>query len=213
MKINKSAVEAFPQFDLVVAQHADALRQWRDREQKVAEQKGKDVAPIDRFQSYDRPRAAPLVESAINEKFEVDYEVVDDSAALLPAKKAQLIARVQQLEGEAILAIVPAGKQRLMAMREGQIQEEDNDRGKLLMEQIDKPGLLKRMFGADGKIDLGAAIAEQRPAADTAFLEEVKEVRRRVYAINLIAAKAMHDIEDLTTDNIGQWKEPDFSGV
>lgn len=212
-KINKSAIDAIPQFDLIVAEHAEKLRHWRDHMAKVDEQKGNDRIPlIERYQPFDRPRASDLIESAINEKFDVDYESIDDSLAVLELKKRELIGRVQQLEAAAILAIVPAGKQRLMAMRESQVREDDNDRGKLLMEQAEKPGFLKRMFG-DGKIDLAAAIEEQRPPADTAFLAELKEVRRRIRDIGFIAAQAMHDIEDLTVDTVAQWKDPDFSGV
>lgn len=212
-KIYKSAIDAFANFDLEVAEHAARLRHWKEHMAIVESQKGKDIPPIERYQEFDRPRAHELLEAAIDENFNVAYEVVDDSAATLAAKKRQLIARVQEAEGAAIIAIVPAGKQRLLAMRESQIQEEDNERGKLLMEQIEKPGLLKRMLGADGKVDIAASIAEQRPAADTAFLAEMKEVRRRIREIGLIAAQAMHDIEDLTLDNIEQWKLPDFSGV
>lgn len=213
-KIDKSAINAFPtRFDLVVAEHAGMLRHWREHMAQVEAQKGKDVALIDRYQPFDRPRAPDLVESAINEKFEVDYEVVDDSVAVLELKKRELISRVQQLEGEAILAIVPAGKQRLMAMREEQIREADSALGAELLAGAKKPGLIKRLLGDTETVDISASIEEIRPAADTEFLAELKEVRRRVRAINFIAAQAMHDIEDLTVDTVGQWKEPDFSGV
>lgn len=212
-KIFKSAVDAFPKFDLVAAEHAGALRHWREHMKRVEEDKarGDAVAPIDRHLAYDRPRAADLVESAINEDFDVDYEVIDDSAAVLEAKKRVLIARVQQLEGEAILMIVPAGKQRLMVLREEQIRQADAALATELA-QNSKRGLLKRMVGG-GEVDIGDMVAEQRPAQDTAFLQQVQEVRRRIAAINLIAAQAMHDIEDLTVDSVGQWKNPDFSGV
>lgn len=213
-KINKSTIDAFPaQFDLVVAEHAGLLRHWREHMARVEAQKDKDVAPIDRFQPFERPRASDLVESAINEKFEADYEVIDDSATVIELKKRELIGRVQQLEGEAILAIVPAGKQRLMAMREEQIREADSALGAELLAGAKKPGLIKRLLGDTETVDISASIEEIRPAADTEFLAELKEVRRRVRAINFIAAQAMHDIEDLTVDTVGQWKEPDFSGV
>lgn len=216
-KISKTIVDNFPEFDRIVAEFAEQLRHWRDH-QAIADQQeaeiaaGKEIPPIERYTRFDRPRAAQVVESAINEKFEPDYEVVEDPAEL-PRKKSALIARVQELEGAAVLAIVPAGKQRLMAMREEQIKEADNALGAELVAGAKKPGLIKRLLGDTETVDIGASIEELRPVPDTEFLAELKEVRRRVRAISLIAAQAMHDIEDLTADTIGQWKEPDFSGV
>lgn len=212
-KIFKSAIDAFPNFDLSVAEHADKLRHWRAHMAKVEAEKGNDkIAPIDRHQPYERPRAHQLIEAAIDDKFNVAYEVVDDSAATLTAKKQMLIARVAQAEGEAMAAVLAPGKSRLYAMREARIQEEDAQRSALLVEQ-QKPGLIKRLTGGGSEFDIAAAVAEQRPSADTQFLQELQELRRRMKAIGLIAAQAMSDIEDLTLDTIEQWKMPDFSGV
>jgi len=212
-KIYKSAIDAFPNFDLAAAEHADKLRHWRAHMAKVEAEKGNDrIAPIDRHQPYERPRAHNLIEAAIDDKFNVAYEVIDDSSATLAAKKQQLIERVTGAEREAIAAVLPPGKSRLYMMREASIQEEDGARASLLAGQ-QKPGLIQRLTGGGGDFDLAAAVAEQRPAADTKFLQEMQELRRRVKAIDLIAAQAMHDVEDLTLDTIGQWKMPDFSGV
>jgi len=215
-KIKKSVLESNAAFDLLVAEHAGALRHWRDHHAALQKQQadiaaGKVIAPVDRFQPFNRPRASDQIEAAINENFEVDYEVIDDSADMLESRKRELIARILKLEGEALASIIPPGKQRFMILRETKIQESDAARGAALA-QGSKPGFFKRMFG-EGEVDIQTAIVESRPAEDAKFLGEMQEARRRAREIEFMAAEAMSDVEDLTTETIGQWKEPDFSGV
>lgn len=220
MKIAKSFLKANPQFDVAVAEHAERVRHWRAHMKRVEEDKAKGdkVAPIDRHQPYDRPRAPDLVDSCVDENGKVSYELEDDSAEMLRQQKNQMIARVAELEAAAISAIVPPGRLRLLNLREGEIAAADSERAKMLIEGRKKPGLLKKLAnsvagGDEEPFDLAAAIAEQRPEEDNLLLAEQAERRARVAAIEKIAAQAMHDIEDLTVDTVGQWKEPDFSGV
>lgn len=215
MKIPKSFLLANPQFDLQVAEHAEKLRQWREREAIVAAEKGNDrIPPIERHQPYDRPRAPDLIEAAIDENFQPSYEIEDDSEAALAQMKMQLLGRVAELERAAIAAIVPPGKVRLLHIREGKIAAEDAERVKLLMERRSKPGFLKKLIGGkEEEFDLKSAVEEHRPAADTKHLQEQRERRERIAAIQEVAAQAMHDIEDLTAETIGAWQDPDFSGV
>lgn len=216
-KIKQSTVDSFRNFDLLVAEHAGALRHWRSHHEALKKQEadiaaGKTVKAIDRFQPFDRPRAADQIEAAINDKFEVDYEVVDDSNETLPLRKQALISRVLKLEGDAIVAIVPPGKQRLLTLQEAAIREADDSRMSDLMKQSQNPGFLKRLFG-EGEIDFRAEVEKQRPAEDTAFLQNVQEIRRRLKQIEFMSAQAMAEIEDLTVDTIDGFQIPDFSGV
>jgi hypothetical protein len=57
---------------------------------------------------------------------------------------------------------------------------------------------------------IAARVESERPADDTTFLHAQKERIDRVAAIQLIAAQAHHDIEDLTAETIGSWKLPTF---
>lgn len=220
MKIRKSFLLANPRFDVEVAEYAERVRQWRAHMKRVEEDraKGDKVAPIDRHQPYDRPRAPDLVDSCVDENGNVSYELEDDSAEMLRQQKDRLIARVAELEAAAIGAIVPRGRRRLFSLREGEIAAADNERARLLVERRQKPGFLKRLAksvagGEEEQFDLAAAVAEQRPEEDSRHLAKQEERRARIAAIEKIAAQAMHDIEDLTAETIGSWKEPDFSGV
>lgn len=220
MKIAKSFLQANPQFDLAVAEHAERVRLWRAHMKRVEEDKAKGdkVAPIDRHQPYDRPRAPDMVDSCVDENGKVSYELEDDSAEMLRQQKNWLIARVAELEAAAIGAIVPLGRQRLLNLRETEIATADHERAKLLIERRQKPGFLKKLAksvagGEEETFDLAAAVAEQRSEEESRHLAEQAERRRRVAAIEKIAAQAMHDIEDLTAETVGSWKEPDFSGV
>lgn len=215
MKILKSQIASFPDFDLKAAEHAERLRQWRDHMKRVETDKAKGdaVAPIDRHQSYDRPVAPYLIEQAIDENFNVNFELEDDSDAILRQQKNRLLAEVHRLEVNAIDAILPPGRRRMFEMREQEILAADAERVSAFMDVKRKPGLLQKLTGTAEKFDVAAVAAEQRPEKDTQHLAEQQERRERFRAIAKLAAQAMHDIEDLTADNIGAWKAPDFSGV
>lgn len=220
MRILKSATLSIPNFDVQVAEYAEQLRQWRAHMKRVEEDraKGDAVRPIDRHHPFDRPRAAALIEAAVDEDGNVSYELEDDSAAILRQQKNALIGRVAELEASAIEGFLPPGRRRMFALRESQIAQADNERASMLLERRSKPGFLKKFTEALGgepapQFDLAAAVAEQRPAEDTQHLADQEGRRRRLREIEQIAAQAMHDIEDLTAETIGSWKAPDFSGV
>ena len=178
--------------------------------------KGDRVAPIDRHQPYDRPRASDFIESAIDERGNVSYTVIDDAAELLAARKAELIFEVGRLEQLALAAVSPPGKERLRSMREAEVRLADDKLMAKLIDEREKPGFIKRLFGKGGEIDVKALaeeIQKRRPKEDTQHLMEQDARRSQAEKIAAIAAQAMHDIEDLTTETIVNWKAPDFSGV
>lgn len=220
MKIRKSFLQANPQFDVAVAEHAERVRQWRAHMKRVEEDrvKGDKVLPINRHQPYDRPRAPDLVESCVDENGRVAYALEDDGEEMLRQQKNSLISRVAELEAAAVAAIIPPGRRRLLNLRESKIAAEDSERAKMLLERRKKPGFLKKLANSvagseEEQFDLAAAVAEQRPEEDNLHLARQAERRARIDAIEKIAAQAMHDIEDLTVETIGSWKDPDFSGV
>ena len=169
--------------------------------------------PIERRHvAYPRPRAHPLVERAVDEKDEVNFEIVDDgptAAEKLAARKAALLSEVSIAENKAIDAVVPPGKRRFFNLRESAIQEADQ--AKAIALSASSSGLLKKITGNALTADqIAAQIEAERPAEDTALLKAQKERRARIEAIQLAAAKAHHDIEDLTAETVGSWKLPTF---
>jgi hypothetical protein len=162
--------------------------------------------------AYPRPRAYSWVEHAVDEKDEVNFEIVDDGPTAeerLAARKAELINEVAIAENKAIDAVVPPGKRRLFNLRESSIQVADQAKAVALA--ASSIGLLKRLTGATITPDqIAARIEAERPADDTAHLQAQQQRRARIEAIQLAAAQAHHDIEDLTAETIGSWKLPTF---
>ena len=82
---------------------------------RVNEDAANDVPIERRHVAYPRPRAHPLVERAVDEKDEVNFEIVDDgptAAEKLAAHKDALWNEVSIAENKAIDAVVPLGKRR-----------------------------------------------------------------------------------------------------
>lgn len=216
MKVRKSDIANFnPPFDVQVAQHAQAMQDWRAHMKRVEEDRSNpDLPAIERHSPYSRPTADPLVDKSVDENDQPAYEIEDDSENVLAIAKRHLLAEITRLEVEAIGRIFPLAKRRHWDLQESDIKAEDAERRMDLIEQQGKPGLLQRLVGADGcSFDIEAAVAEQRPAEDTKHLQEQAERRRKVAWIERRAAQAHADIEDLTADTIDGWKMPDFSTI
>lgn len=215
MKVLKTFLLANPRFDLEVSEYAEKVRLWRAHMKRVEEDRANEkLAPIDRHQPYDRPRASELVEHAVDGDGNISYEVEDDSETILMARKLQLFNVVHEELLKAQAAIAPPGKRQFFELRERKILDKDTELRMELLQNRSKPGFLKKMFGGkEEDFDLEAAVDEQRSDEDTAHLADQKARRARFAALEEIAARATHDIEDLTLDTIEQWKAPDFSGV
>jgi hypothetical protein len=162
--------------------------------------------------AYPRPRAYSWVEHAVDEKDEVNFEIVDDGPMAeerLAARKAELFNAVSIAENKAIDAVVPPAKRRFFNLREAAIREAD--RTKYASLWASNAGLVKKITGSAMTADqIAARVESERPADDTTFLREQKERTDRLAAIQLAAARAHHDIEDLTAETIGSWKLPTF---
>jgi hypothetical protein len=201
-------------FEVAVAAFAKEMKDWRAQEKIATDHDNrKDIKPIDRYVHRKRPSASHLVESAVNENDEADYLIVDDGPTpqqLLRSKKDLLLVQTSEAEQQAILAIAPYSKQRLMSFREADIRKAD----KAFLDTLQKPGLIAKAASAVGitqPIDFAAAVEKQRPAQDTEFLATQAANRLKIEAIQRAAAQAHSDIEDLTLDNIDAWKMPDFT--
>jgi hypothetical protein len=211
-KIPASAVAGIMNFAVAAASHASEMKSWRAHMARVADDQRNDVPIERRHVACPCPRAHPMVERAVDENDEVNYEVVDDgpsAAELLAARKAELLNEVSIAEANAIEAIIPVGKQRLFNMRESSILAADQP--KLIALTASNSGLLKKVTGRImSPEEIAAQIEAERPAEDTAHLRAQEQRRARIAAIQLAAAHAHHDIEDLTAETISSWKLPTF---
>jgi hypothetical protein len=211
-KIPTSAIAGINTFNVAAAAHAAELKEWRAHMVRVADDQKNDVPIERRHVSYPRPRAHAWVERAVDEKDEVNFQIVDDSPTAeerLAARKAQFINEVSIAENKAIDAVVPPGKRRLFNLRESAILAADQIKAATLA--ASSSGILKKITGSAMKPDqIAARIEADRPADDTAHLKAQQERNARIEAIQLAAAQAHYDIEDLTAETIGSWKLPTF---
>lgn len=180
---------------------------------RVAEDEAKDVPAIDRHMPFPRPLDHELVEAAVNENDEMDFKIVDDGPTpdqVLREKKSQLLLAIARAENEALEAIVPAGKRRLLNMRHNEIRAADAERATKI---VDGRGKMAKAASAVGLIsapDLEAEVAKVRPAEETEQLDRYAEREKKFAGIHRAAAQAAHDVEELTIDNVDDWKAPDF---
>jgi hypothetical protein len=211
-KIPASAIAGINNFYVAAAAHAAELKAWRAHMERVSDDQKNDVPIERRHVAYPRPRSHPLVESAVDEHDDVNFEIVDDGPTAeeeLAAHKAELASAVSIAENKAIDAVVPPGKRRLFNLRESAILAADQIMAATLA--ASSSGILKKITGGAMKPDqIAARIEADRPADDTAHLKAQQERNARIEAIQLAAAQAHHDIEDLTAETIGSWKLPTF---
>lgn len=215
VRILKSTIAGIADFPAQAATFAVEMKNWRAHMARVKEDEGKpDLPPIERHWAHPRPSAHPLVERAVNENCEADFEIVDDGPTpdqVLEGKKNDLLNRVSVNEQVALASIVPIARRRSFEIRENDIRNSDSKMAADLT-----PGLLKKAavaLGAAQPIDVAAEVAKRRPAADTKHLEEQDDRRRRCDVIIRASSQAMADIDGLTLETIDGWKIPDFKGL
>jgi hypothetical protein len=107
-----------------------------------------------------------LVERAVDEYDEVNFEIVDDGPTAtekLASRKMELIGEVSRLELAAVAAAVPIGKRRLYALRENDIRMEDAKRRAALLDA--QKGFLSKITGISKTAeDIEAEVEKGRPA-------------------------------------------------
>ena len=210
--IPASAIADIKNFAAAAASHAVELKAWRAHMTRVNEDGQNDVPIERRHVVYPRPRAHPMVEHAVDENDEVNFEIVDDGPTAverLAARKAELFNAVSIAEIKAIDAVVPPAKRRFFNLREAAIREADSTKYASLW--TSNASLVKKITGAAMTAEqIAAQLEAERPAEDTALLKAQEERRARIEAIQFAAAQAQYDIEDLTADTIGGWKLPTF---
>lgn len=202
-RILKSSLAGFADFAATAATHAVEMKNWRAHMARVQQDEAAGVTGIDRHWPHPRPSAHPLVEAAVNENDEMDFEIVDDGPTpdqVLRARKNELLGEVYRLEQIAIAAIVPPGKRRFLNLRESEIVSDHAERLR-----THNDGILKAAASA-----MGLRKEPEMSEADAAYLNEQMQRRQKIAAVEAAAAQAMHDIEDLTAETIGAWQIPDF---
>lgn len=218
------------EFAKKVAAHAAGLSSWREHMRKVGDDPKK-------FAPYPSPQADPIIESALKEvesdggvSYEVDYVVNDDSPPpelVLRHNKNDLLAYVSRMEAEAALSILPAGKRRLFNIREHEIAKEDAQNRREILEQHEQ----QRMNGARalseedqknavkvsdamGPVlsddEIAKRVQDMRSDEDNRFIDEQKARNKLAENIARHGAQLHADIEDLTLDNVRDWKPKPF---
>jgi hypothetical protein len=214
-RIPKSVVRDAGALEVEIANFAHEMRQWRAHMRRVAEDEKNGVEGIEKHHPLVKPSGHPTVEAAVNEHDQADYEIFDDGPSpeeLFAAKKADFNNRVMQAEADSIAAIIPPSKHRFFILRESAINEEDGQRASECLERMQSS--LRKVGEAIGvmkPIDLQKEIEKLRSPEDNAFLAEQRSRRERISKIQMKAAKAQHDIDDLTIETVDSFKLPDFS--
>lgn len=228
-RILQSAIAGIVDFPAKAAAHAVEMKAWRAHMARVKDDEAAGVTGIDKHWPLKRPSSHPLVEAAVNENDEMDFDLVDDGPTpeqVLRARKDALLRDVIHLEQAALAELAPFGKRRLLIQREGDILAAHRDRvrrneemahaehAQLVREHHDV-GLIKSAASAIGlrkEPVMPPIVAPVMPPDDAGYVAEQAELRRRSEAIARAAAQAQHDIEDLTAETVDAWRAPDFKG-
>ena len=159
--------------------------------------------------TYPRPLTHPLIDAAVRQdgdQFIADHEIVDDDPTgeqVLREKKFALLQKVY-IDEEAAKEQVqpPLGKRRLFNLMENDIRNADT---LLTAKIIDETPEAERM-----SLDIVKELTKRRDPKDTKHLEDQGACRANVDAITRSGAQIMHDIEDLTLDDIDSYQIPNL---
>jgi hypothetical protein len=204
IKINQSSIAGTSNFSALVYAFAKELSDWTAHMARVEDDKRNNVAENMRHIPFPRPVSSPMIEAAINENLEPDFEIVDDGPTpeqKLAAKKKTLLDEVSEAEEAAVAAISPPGKRRFLTIRDNEIGAK-------------RVAISNRLL-AEGKApssqpDMENAINDCLSPDDQTFLKRSEEIKRKTDAIARAAALMQHDIEDLTEANIDAWQMTPF---
>jgi hypothetical protein len=211
-KILKSEIAAVPGFEAAVARHAMFIREHLEHMARVAADEKNGVEGHARHQPYPAPTAHPAIIRAVDANGNADFTIEDDgptAAERLALRKADLAMRLGQAERAASDAEWPIAKRRLDNFRSSDISAADNARAQKIA--AERGPIAKAILGPKDPKNVWDQAIQARPAADTAFLADHAARHQKIAAIERIAAQAHADIEELTAENIGAWKMPDFT--
>lgn len=149
-----------------------------------------------------RPTAHPLIEACVKrtsypkaskkpDEYAADYVIIDDSPPPPPEpaplaledRKRMLVMELRAAEVAAKESVLPARKHRLLLLQAGAAQQ--------------------KLKAKDGQIDDSYLNDDEK-----AKLAEVQRVQAGYNVIELAAAQAESDIEDLTDDTVDSWQLP-----
>lgn len=132
-KIGASRAKTFPDFGAAVAQFAEEMTRWREHMANVG------INP-EAYQPYPRPQAHPDIVAAVAavegpagevERYAPSFEVVDDGPSpemIARAKRAALAQMIALREREAIAAVIPSNRLRLLNLRIAAVRKRDSER-------------------------------------------------------------------------------------
>lgn len=208
--------QTWPDFELDVANFAEAMRSWRDHMGRVSLDASNGVTGLERHVAYPRPVAPALVDAAVDEDGNADYRIVDDTPSpeeTLPLRKQQLLDQVSMAELTAIEKVAPRAKQRWLMFQEQEIRGRDLAIVKgIVAKETGMLNAVKKAAGFKSKSsdEIAKAVNDARSGDDQELLARVKAQRAKIEAIQRIGAKAHAEIADLTVDTIDKWKMPEF---
>ncbi len=157
------------------------MKLWLERNKIISEEEKGNVPMAQRHEKYPRPSASALVQNAVNEFGEPNYQFFDDGPTfeqIFKEKKRKILFEILQAENEAHEKILPTGKRRYFDMR---AQELMNLSMREAAEKKTKTSLSKE---------------------DTKFLKDYEAIKSNLATISMAAAKMQHDVEDLDESNI-----------
>lgn len=194
----KIEIESLPcspeEFRRAVVAFAEAMREYTEHLRGVEEDAANPNLKLDdRRVAFPPPSAHPFVEAAVKAG---GYELVGPS---LEVRKQRLCAQVDAAEREDIAEVMPPRKARYWQMREQDIRTADH----MMLSNHPVP------IPAD---EINAFLHAKRSADDTAFLDDQQKRRNAIAAVQRWAAKAHHDIDDLTDETVEAWKLEPFHG-
>jgi hypothetical protein len=117
----KSFLRANPDIEVQIAAHAHEVREWNEREKRVAQDaKNPNIPDIERWAPCPFPDAPNgWVASAVDKDGNADYQVENDDPTpedLLPLRKDELVAKLRSAEAEAHNAVLASNKRPLRQM-------------------------------------------------------------------------------------------------
>jgi len=129
--IKKSFLRANPGFEVQAAAHAHEVREWLERERRVAEDaKNPNVAEIERWVSCPAPQAPnSVVASAVDELGNVVFEIEDDdppAEEVLRSKKKNLEMLLRSAEASARSSVMSQNKRPLHQIKVEEIAAADD---------------------------------------------------------------------------------------